>query len=52
VLFALVVVSMLRPLVTPGAATVALYAFLAAWTQFLGALTFPTKPVRPGFSTR
>ena len=35
--------SVLRPLVTPGAATVALYAFLAAWTEFLGALTFLTK---------
>lgn len=35
--------SVLRPLITPGAATVALYAFLAAWTEFLGALTFLTK---------
>ena len=35
--------SVLRPLVTPGAATVALYAFLAAWTEFLGALTFLTR---------
>ncbi|AXK34032.1 carbohydrate ABC transporter permease [Streptomyces armeniacus] len=34
--------SVLRPMVTPGAATVALYAFLASWTEFLGALTFLT----------
>ncbi|MEO3754477.1 carbohydrate ABC transporter permease [Streptomyces sp. B6B3] len=34
--------SVMRPLVTPGAATVALYAFLASWTEFLGALTFLT----------
>lgn len=33
---------MLRPLIVPGAATVALYAFLATWTEFLGALTFLT----------
>jgi multiple sugar transport system permease protein len=33
----------LRPLVLPGMATTALYAFLAAWTEFLGALTFLTK---------
>lgn len=33
----------LRPLVVPGAATVMLYAFLASWTDFLGALTFLTK---------
>lgn len=37
------IVSVLRPLVTPGVATVALYAFLASWTEFLGALTFLTK---------
>lgn len=37
------IVSVLRPLITPGAATVALYAFLAAWTEFLGALTFLTR---------
>ncbi|MHA6624753.1 carbohydrate ABC transporter permease [Pseudonocardia sichuanensis] len=37
-----IVTSVLRPLITPGAATVALYAFLAAWTEFLGALTFLT----------
>ncbi|NGN64175.1 carbohydrate ABC transporter permease [Streptomyces sp. A7024] len=36
--------SVLRPLITPGAATVALYAFLASWTDFLGALTFLTDP--------
>jgi len=35
--------SVLRPLVTPGIATTALYAFLAAWTEFLGALVFLTK---------
>ena len=35
--------SVLRPLVTPGMATTALYAFLAAWTEFLGALVFLTK---------
>ncbi|WP_235915441.1 carbohydrate ABC transporter permease [Puerhibacterium puerhi] len=35
-------VSVLRPLVVPGAATAALYAFLASWTEFLGALTFLT----------
>jgi multiple sugar transport system permease protein len=37
-----IVTSVLRPLIAPGAATVALYAFLAAWTEFLGALTFLT----------
>jgi multiple sugar transport system permease protein len=37
-----IVTSVLRPLILPGAATVALYAFLAAWTEFLGALTFLT----------
>ncbi|WP_419999835.1 carbohydrate ABC transporter permease [Streptomyces boninensis] len=36
--------SVLRPLITPGTATVALYAFLASWTEFLGALTFLTDP--------
>ena len=36
-------VSVLRPLVVPGMATTALYAFLAAWTEFLGALTFLTR---------
>lgn len=35
--------SVLRPLVTPGIATTALYAFLASWTEFLGALTFLTQ---------
>ena len=35
-------VSVLRPLLLPGIATSALYAFLAAWTEFLGALTFLT----------
>jgi multiple sugar transport system permease protein len=36
-------VHVLRPLVLPGMATTALYAFLAAWTEFLGALTFLTS---------
>jgi len=36
-------VSVLRPLVVPGMATTALYAFLASWTEFLGALTFLTQ---------
>lgn len=35
-------VSVLRPLLVPGIATSALYAFLASWTEFLGALTFLT----------
>ncbi|NAZ81621.1 ABC transporter permease subunit [Kineococcus sp. R8] len=35
-------VSVLRPLLVPGIATTALYAFLASWTEFLGALTFLT----------
>src|SRR3978361_333090 len=34
--------SVLRPLLVPGMATSALYAFLASWTEFLGALTFLT----------
>lgn len=38
-----IIVSVLRPMLMPGAATAALYAFLAAWTEFLGALTFLTK---------
>lgn len=37
------IVSVLRPLVVPGIATAALYAFLASWTEFLGALTFLTN---------
>ncbi|GAB2493227.1 carbohydrate ABC transporter permease [Promicromonospora xylanilytica] len=37
-----ILTSVLRPLVIPGAATAALYAFLASWTEFLGALTFLT----------
>ncbi len=36
-------VSVLRPLVLPGIATTALYAFLFSWTEFLGALTFMTN---------
>jgi multiple sugar transport system permease protein len=35
-------VSVVRPLIVPGMATTALYAFLASWTEFLGALTFLT----------
>jgi multiple sugar transport system permease protein len=35
--------AVLRPLIVPGMATTALYAFLAAWTEFLGALTFLTR---------
>jgi multiple sugar transport system permease protein len=33
----------LLPLVLPGIATTALFAFLASWTEFLGALTFLTR---------
>jgi multiple sugar transport system permease protein len=36
-------VSVLRPLVLPGIATTALFAFLFSWTEFLGALTFMTN---------
>lgn len=36
-------VSVLRPLVLPGLATTALYAFLFAWTEFLAALIFLTN---------
>jgi multiple sugar transport system permease protein len=36
--------SVMWPLVVPGVATTALYAFLASWTEFLGALTFITDP--------
>lgn len=36
--------SVIWPLVVPGVATTALYAFLASWTEFLGALTFITDP--------
>jgi multiple sugar transport system permease protein len=36
-------VSVLRPLVVPGIATSALYAFLFSWTEFLGALSFMTN---------
>ncbi|HTX81718.1 MAG TPA: carbohydrate ABC transporter permease [Streptosporangiaceae bacterium] len=35
--------SVLRPLILPGTATTALYAFLFAWTEFLAALTFLTN---------
>ena len=35
--------SVLRPLVLPGIATTALYAFLFSWTEFLGALSFLTN---------
>jgi multiple sugar transport system permease protein len=36
-------ISVLRPLVLPGIATSALYAFLFSWTEFLGALSFMTN---------
>jgi multiple sugar transport system permease protein len=36
-------VSVFRPLVTPGIATTALYAFLFSWTEFLGAVSFLTN---------
>jgi multiple sugar transport system permease protein len=36
-------VSVLRPLVLPGLATTALYAFLFSWTEFLAALIFLTN---------
>ncbi len=36
-------VGVLRPLVVPGMATTVLYAFLFAWTEFLGALIFLTS---------
>jgi multiple sugar transport system permease protein len=35
--------TVLRPLILPGMATTALYAFLFSWTEFLAALTFLTK---------
>lgn len=35
-------VSVLRPMIVPGMASAALYAFLTSWTEFLGALTFLT----------
>jgi len=36
-------VSVFRPLVMPGIATAALYAFLFSWTEFLGAVSFLTN---------
>ena len=36
-------IGVLRPLVVPGVATTVLYAFLFAWTEFLGALIFITS---------
>jgi multiple sugar transport system permease protein len=36
-------VSVFRPLVMPGIATTALFAFLFSWTEFLGALSFLTN---------
>ncbi|MGX6606101.1 carbohydrate ABC transporter permease [Micromonosporaceae bacterium Da 78-11] len=33
----------LLPMVTPGVATVALYAFFTAWNEFLAALIFTTR---------
>ncbi len=38
-----ILTTVLRPLILPGFATAALYAFLASWTEFLGALTFLTS---------
>lgn len=38
-----ILVRVLRPLAVPGMATVLLYSFLTAWTDFLGALTLITK---------
>jgi multiple sugar transport system permease protein len=35
--------TVLRPLILPGMATTALYAFLFSWTEFLAALTFLTN---------
>ncbi len=35
--------SVFRPLIMPGIATAALYAFLFSWTEFLGALSFLTN---------
>ncbi|MFC7375066.1 carbohydrate ABC transporter permease [Brachybacterium sp. GCM10030267] len=35
-------VSVLRPMILPGMASAALYAFLTSWTEFLGALTLLT----------
>lgn len=35
--------SVLRPMIVPGAVTVFLFAFLGAWGDFLGALTFLTR---------
>jgi multiple sugar transport system permease protein len=35
--------AVLRPLIVPGIATTALYAFLFSWTEFLAALTFLTN---------
>ena len=35
--------TVLRPMLLPGVASAALYAFLASWTEFLGALTFITR---------
>ncbi|MCJ1705249.1 MULTISPECIES: carbohydrate ABC transporter permease [Rathayibacter] len=35
--------SVLRPMIVPGVATVFLFAFLGAWSDFLGALTFLTR---------
>lgn len=39
-------IHVLRPMVLPGVATTVLYSFLAAWTDFLGALTFITRSDR------
>jgi multiple sugar transport system permease protein len=39
-----VLLHVLRPLVSPGIATTALFAVLFSWTEFLAALTFLTTP--------
>ncbi|MFJ6159028.1 carbohydrate ABC transporter permease [Pseudarthrobacter sp. NPDC092184] len=38
-----ILLSVLRPMIVPGAVTVFLFAFLGGWGDFLGALTFLTK---------
>lgn len=38
-----ILLSVLRPMIVPGAVTVFLFAFLGGWEDFLGALTFLTK---------
>lgn len=38
-----ILLSVLRPMIVPGVATVFLFAFLGAWSDFLGALTLLTR---------